>query len=78
MSEEHSLYKLIRADFMVSKTHIQQISEEVVNAGKSGVRKTKSQIVRAALDLYFKEPYKNFCLSSPTSPKDTEALKLRP
>ena len=53
MRDEDIQYKLIRADFMVAKSHLEKISSEVEQAKKNGKRLTKSQIVRNALDQYF-------------------------
>ncbi len=53
MSDEDIQYKLIRADFMVAKSHLEKISSKVEQAKKRGIRLTKSKIVRNALDQYF-------------------------
>jgi hypothetical protein len=55
LNEQDTQFKLIRADFMVSKSHLEKISEEVKKACKKGIRLTKSKIVRLALDQFFLE-----------------------
>jgi len=52
MDEIDKQYKLVRADFMVAKSHIIRISEEVAKAGQKGIRLTKSKLVRMALDRF--------------------------
>lgn len=46
-------YKLIRADFMVAKSHLEMMKKKIEKAAKENMKLTKSHIVRQALDSYF-------------------------
>lgn len=65
MSEKDIKFKLIRADFMVAKSHLEGMTEKIEKEARKGKRLTKSHIVRQALDQYFmKEETTNLLLPS--------------
>ena len=75
MDELDKQYKLIRADFMVAKSHLIRISEEVAKASQKGIRLTKSKLVRMALDRFLspqQEPQKKAPEAPPAHKSDQQ------